>query len=316
MQNSSGSLRLSVVICTCNPSESIRETFLSVKHQSLNRDAYEVIVVDSASDPRESTCLQTQCESHGFAYHKLEKPGLSLARNRGISISGGEFLYFIDDDAVAPAHLLALIVEQLEHCEDRVVVGGPVHGLWSDYPPFWLMSRYWRMISLLSYGDCSRALRYPEIVIGCNMAFKKYVFSDGLLFDESLGRKGSFLLGSEERLIQKQLMDKGKQVYYVADMYVFHRVPPKRMTVDYFLERTHGAELSLIAMEGGSRLWHDVFLAVKELLVALLAYPLHIFKFGYRAGSLKLLLVLTGIKARFQHRYRKIFRDYSNNGDK
>jgi glucosyl-dolichyl phosphate glucuronosyltransferase len=313
MQNSSSSPSVSVIICTHNPYDSICETFLSVKHQSLNTSDYEVVVVDSASASNRSGFLKMQCESHGFIYSRVDMPGLSLARNRGIDLSSGDLLYFIDDDAVAPAHILALIVEQMGQCEDRMVLGGPVHGLWSDYPPFWLMSRYWRMISLLSYGDSSRALRYPEIVIGCNMAFRKSVFSSGRCFDESLGRNGTSLLGSEERLIQKQLMDSGKQVYYVADMYVFHRVPPRRMSVNYILERAQGSELSRIAMEGESSWWRDLVWGLRRLSIALLVYPLHVLKFGYQAASLKLLLILTGIGVRFRQRYRKIIRNDANN---
>lgn len=300
MPSSLSSCRLSVVICTHNPSEDIRETLLSVKHQSLHESAYEVVVVDSASEPGTANFLQVQCASLGIKYSRVEVAGLSLARNSGINLSRGEFIYFIDDDAVAPAHLLAVIIECMDQCEDRMVLGGPVHGLWSDYPPFWLMSRHWRMISLLSYGESSRALRYPEIVIGCNMAFRKSVFSNGLSFNESLGRIGTSLIGSEERLIQKQLMDNGKQVYYVANMYVFHRVPPRRMTVDYILERAQGSELSRIEMEGNST--SDLFRGAGRLTMALLAFPLHLFKFGYRASSLKILILFTALKTRFQQR--------------
>jgi glucosyl-dolichyl phosphate glucuronosyltransferase len=315
MQNALNKPKLSVIICTRNPSDDIRQTLLSIKHQSLNTNDYEVIVVDSASDSARTVFLQQLCESHGFSYSRVDKSGLSLARNRGISLSKGEFIYFIDDDAIAPAHILAMVIEHLEQTEDRMVVGGPVHGLWSDYPPSWLMARYWRMISLLSYGDTSRPLVYPEIVIGCNMAFRKSVFATGLSFDESLGRNGASLLGGEERLMQKQLMDNGKQVYYVAEMYVFHRVPARRMTLDYILERAQGSELSRIAMEGDSSLWREVLRGIVELSIMLVTYPLHIFKFGYRSGTLKLLLVLAGIRTRLQYRRKKLKQREFNMGN-
>ena len=119
--------------------------------------------------------------------------GLSSARNSGIRASSGDLIFFTDDDAVLPAHHLETILND-QFNENADVVGGAVHGLWENTPPIWLLSKYWRRLSLVSYGNNARQLVYPEILIGCNVAFHRSVFEKYGYFDSSLGRKKNLLL--------------------------------------------------------------------------------------------------------------------------
>ncbi len=215
----------------------------SLACQSLGRERYEVVVVDNGSEADSAERLRKLCDRYGFRWEVEAELGLSKARNRAIAISKGRYIFFIDDDAVASAHLLETILD----CFDKSgcdVVGGPAHGLWAETPPRWLGPRYWRMLSLVSYGPAARALEYPDIPIGCNIAFKKSVFDEFGLFRSDLGRRGRSLIGHEERELLQRVMGSGRVVMYEPRAYVFHSVTKHRMKVAYLQERAVASAIS------------------------------------------------------------------------
>src|SRR5438309_304846 len=62
--------------------------------------------------------------------------GLSSARNAAVARSRGEYIAFIDDDAVAHDEWLINLVSAFA---DRTVIGagGHAHPLWAEPPPAW-----------------------------------------------------------------------------------------------------------------------------------------------------------------------------------
>lgn len=246
--SSENTLQVSVVVCTRNSRQRIGETLLSLCHQTLPRDRYEVVVVDNDSNDGTAEWLEGEANRLGCRFFSEKELGLSAARNRGIRESTGALIFFIDDDAVAPAHLLETLWNDMkEHAADAV--GGAVHGLWEHTPPGWLRSEYWRGLSLISHGPKPRKLKYPEILIGCNMGFRRDVFDRFGLFDPNFGRKGDSLVGNEERDLEKRLMEAGGTVFYNPHAYVFHKVPLDRMTDSYFFRRNREGAISNAMME-------------------------------------------------------------------
>ncbi len=89
---------VSVVLCTRNRPDGARRTLESlrgIRHRNL-----EIIVVDNAPSD-ESTSLMTSelsAADSRIRYLREQQPGLSRARNRGVSEALGEFVAFTDDD--------------------------------------------------------------------------------------------------------------------------------------------------------------------------------------------------------------------------
>src|SRR3546814_15525052 len=109
------------------------------------------------------------------------------------------------------------------------------------------------MLSLVSYGPHRRLLRYPEIPLGCNVAFDRRVFERYGNFRLDLGRQGGSLIGHEEREFLKRLMTAGGNVVYGPRAYVFHAVSTDRMHVKYFKRRAEAGLASSQLMEGSAR---------------------------------------------------------------
>lgn len=229
---------LTVAVCTREPL-AIAHTLLGLDRQSLVRDAYEVLLVDNGSSAAGAAQLAEACTGFGFRYVTEARIGLSHARNRAVAEARGRYIHFIDDDAVPPAHLLETLLRCFEE-EGCEVAGGPAHGLWLERPPDWLGPRHWPLLSLSQHGSTRRQLSYPEILLGCNMAFRRDSLAGPEPFRVDLGRRGADLLGNEDREVQQRLMAAGARVVYEPAAYVFHAVGATRMTPAY-LERRVGA---------------------------------------------------------------------------
>jgi len=121
----SSSPALSAVVCTLNRADLIGQMLESLCKQTLDRDAFEVVVVDDGSkDP-------TREVVHGFEgrlplrYSFQRNAGLASARNHGVFLSRGRLLLFLDDDDVAdPALLEAHVRAHLRHPKESMGILG------------------------------------------------------------------------------------------------------------------------------------------------------------------------------------------------
>jgi len=64
-----------------------------------------------------------------------EEIGLSSARNFGVRIAKGDYVAFIDDDAIADKHWLEEIKNGIDMGYD--ILGGPVKPIYEVPPPKW-----------------------------------------------------------------------------------------------------------------------------------------------------------------------------------
>ena len=95
--------RVSVVVPTYNRSALLARCLESLKTQTLNKEAYEVIIVDdgSADDTSEISRAFGQKATMNLAYVRGSHRGPAAARNLGIAEARGEIVAFIDDDCEA-----------------------------------------------------------------------------------------------------------------------------------------------------------------------------------------------------------------------
>lgn len=93
--------RVSVVIPAYNAERFLAEAIHSVLDQTL--PAYELIVVDDGSTDGTARIAEAFDKARAV---RMEHRGVSAARNRGVDLSTGEFIAFLDaDDTWLPARL-------------------------------------------------------------------------------------------------------------------------------------------------------------------------------------------------------------------
>jgi glycosyltransferase involved in cell wall biosynthesis len=207
---------------------------LSLKHQSAARASYEILVIDNGSDDFEqlkSLVQKIYREDQKVKLVSEPTVGLSHARNRGVEESRGDYVVFIDDDAVANARLVEYYIRCIQdHKPD--VIGGNVLPLFEVRPSKDIEGIYWPQWSLKHFGKTDRWLENGEYFIGTNIgASRQQLISRP--FNPELGRKGVTLTGGEEWYL-------GEPCYrrrFVAGAYVLHKVPENRTNRHYLANR-------------------------------------------------------------------------------
>ena len=178
---------LSIIIPIYNVAEYLTQCLDSAYSQV--RDNYEVILVDDGSTDNSGDI----CDEYKLKYpqtiviHK-ENGGLSDARNAGIKVATGEYIYFIDsDDWLAPNAISTLIDYAIENkCE---VVQGGLFYAYNDYllydnsktTPF-ILNRNQAMKELIK-NDYIKNFAWGKIYK--TEIVKKHLFIKGVYFEDS-----------------------------------------------------------------------------------------------------------------------------------
>lgn len=225
----------SVIVCTHNRAESLRDTLRALRAQQTNPDrSWELIVVDNNShDDTRKVVEMARQEWPLLRYEFEQAQGLSHARNRGIVAARGEVLLFTDDDVLPEKDWLETTLRGLETYEADAC-GGYIAPLWEAPPPAWLTQRFYGFLAI-------RTDRTDDYVItdesqapfGANMGMKKTVFARTGVFDVSRGRKGKTLSGGEDIELFERILAAGIKAVFLGGSRVHHKVEASRMTKSY-----------------------------------------------------------------------------------
>ncbi len=112
---------ISVVVPVYNGDKFIERCINSLKAQTLKN--FEVVVVDNNSKDDTANIVQDICKDDSrFVYHFLSRPGVSKARNMGMSLAKGDYIFFLDaDDEISPDALEKLEAASKKYKCDIVV---------------------------------------------------------------------------------------------------------------------------------------------------------------------------------------------------
>lgn len=240
-------MMLSVILCTYNRERYIYNVLQSIAAGGFGD--YEIVLVNNNStDGTESEC-QRFAKDHpevAMRYCVEKQQGLSYARNRGITESQGEVLVYVDDDAVVNREYLQTYADFFNRNKEAVAAGGPITPRYDGCEePSW-MSHYTRQLVTGELNLGTREREFPKGAFpgGGNAAYRKSVFNEVGLFNVELGRKGNSLIGAEEKDLFDKMTSRGMKFYYLPNAILYHLIPPKKLTQDYFDRLTYGIGVS------------------------------------------------------------------------
>jgi len=232
-------MKATVVICTHNRAEDLREALLSLLRQN-SPYPYEILVVDNGSTDHTGQVVREfqKMVSVPVRYVFEGRLGLSVARNRAIREAAGEYVLFLDDDAIASEHWISEIVSLFERDPRIGCVGGRIDPVWEGDVPDWLPQENRTLYTILDYADDVVEMREPAVPFGANLAFRKSVFDAMEPFREDLGRIGGNLLSGEESELIGRIRSRYK-VYYTPHARVLHKIPRSRINRRWLLRRIY-----------------------------------------------------------------------------
>lgn len=257
---------ISAVICAHNPTPShLTRTLEGLRHQSLDADRWELILVDNASHERLSERFDLSW--HPNARHVLEQDlGLTRARAKSIRETTSDLILFVDDDNVLePDYLFNAL---------RIEEQYPQLGTWGgqclpefEVPPPPALSKY---VNALALRACDRDLwgnfldwtdAHPY---GAGMCVRRSVanaYVEKLHTDPRrllLGRHGEALVAAEDYDIIRTGVRLGFGSGVFQSLKLTHLIPSDHVTAEYFRRLWQGVAFSnslLLRLDGATT--HD-----------------------------------------------------------
>jgi GT2 family glycosyltransferase len=250
--------RASVVVPTnlARPAE-LRRCLKSLAE--LDHPDYEVIVVDNR--PADAPIA----ELDGVRVVREPRPGISAARNRGVSVATGEIIAFTDDDVqVHPGWLSAIggrfarqphvsavtgLVVPLElETQAQIFFEQSGSGLDRGYAPLTFERAGRFRVRRRDQRAASEEVRSlyltGEYGFGANMAFRTAVLQASGGFDQALG-VGTATRGGEDLAMFVELLTAGHQIGYEPSAIIEHQ---HRTTMGDLDRQIYGYGLGFTAM--------------------------------------------------------------------
>jgi glucosyl-dolichyl phosphate glucuronosyltransferase len=242
-------VELTALICTRNRAAYVRKSIASLADQTLPRDQYEIIVVDNGSEDETRAVVQEFAHVPNLRYVYEPVPGLSKARNTGWQNACGEFVAYLDDDAVACREWAEKYLEVFKTFRPMPgSVGGKCEPIWEAPQPDWLSDRMLTSLSVYDWSDEPLILNEEQWVSGCNIGYPVNVLRRIGGFREDLGRIGKKLLSGEETYVRRQLDALGLTSVYHPEIVVGHHVSPMRLNKTWFRRHAYGTGQSQALM--------------------------------------------------------------------
>ncbi len=236
---------ISVVVCSHDRLDYVRACMDSLAQQTVGADAFEIVVVDSGSPAPVALQIRQIAETISNArLVRLEAAGVSLARNEGARAARGEYVAYIDDDAVAAPDWIERIQQVLADQGCRpAVLGGRVLPVWEAPLPGWWPPSLRGVLSIIEYEGAGeyRTEAVPTSLepYGVNMVLKREAMLQIGGFAEVLGRMGLMLQSDEEVQLAWRLQDAGFSAIYDSRIVVRHSIQARRFTARWLLARLY-----------------------------------------------------------------------------
>jgi glucosyl-dolichyl phosphate glucuronosyltransferase len=237
--------KITVAIPTHNRARLLRESLVSIAALKIPADVdAECVVIDnnSTDDTRAVVEMFAETSSIPTRYVREERVGSSYARNRAVDEAVGEFIFFIDDDAVAEADWAAEMLAEIER-RGLDAACGMVLPRWTQAPPRWLgRSLYVR----LAVHEEEKLARLPRAQVetvhnyfSANVGFRRRTFDRFGRFRDELGVVGANPMSGEDTELFTRILAHGGAMGFASRARVHHIISRERMTRRYLLRKSY-----------------------------------------------------------------------------
>jgi glycosyltransferase involved in cell wall biosynthesis len=243
---------ITVVICAHNQADYLHKSLTSLASQTLPNEQFEIIVVDNASVDHTKSIIKNFETMENLRYVYEPSIGLSIARNRGWQNAQGDYVAFLDSDAIASPKWLEKIKGRFVSSKpEPAAVGGRIVPIWEERRPDWLSKDLETYLGIIDWSDEPFVINGDSqyYLAGSNVAFRRDVLQKTDGFNVALGRRGRKLLSNEEILLQNQLTQMNMSLFYDPDICVHHHIKSHCLRKNWFYKRLFWQGISDVIVE-------------------------------------------------------------------
>ena len=244
-------MEVTVCICTRDRPAYLQDCLRGLQRQTVG-DAFEILVVDSASHPENAARLRCIIADVPRArLVRVEQPGISLARNVGAQATRSSYIAYIDDDAIpAPDWIERITAAIAESDPAPALIGGRIMPRWEAPLPSWWPRQLRGTLSIIDH-EGQGEYRTPALPAGLEPYGANIVVHVPTLlaiggFGQDSGRDGKALLSDEEVQVAWRLQAGGRSARYDSRIVVEHQIQASRLTPAWLLSRLYWQGVSTV----------------------------------------------------------------------
>ena len=235
---------LSIVICSYNRASYISDALDSLYNQSAGLQNFEAIIVDNNSTDNTAEVFAQWRAAHpqgSFTYLTETKQGASFARNTGAAAAKGQWLCFMDDDAIVNSNYVENIIKHVETKPTVVGFGGRIIPKYIPAEPKWMSYYVSSLVGNFDYAPTACAFENGKYPLESNMIVRKDIYDSIGGFNTALpGVVGSLRIGGEGKELFYKILALGHTIYYDPTIEVQHVVEVKKLTPEYMYRVASG----------------------------------------------------------------------------
>lgn len=178
---------VSIIITTYNRPDILPKTIESVLSQTFSN--FELIIIDDCSEEPTKKCVLSFNDERIIYKRNTINLHLSASRNKGIEISSGSYVCFLDDDDIWHKDKLIMQIEKFQNLNDK-------YGLVYTWMNIVSGSKVVDKLSPIKNNDIFlESLHGQPISSASSWMIKKNILDNGIRFDENVKRgvDGDFL---------------------------------------------------------------------------------------------------------------------------
>lgn len=233
MSNNKDNISLSLVICTYNRDKYLPEALESIRQQTIDSNAFQLIIVDNSSTDNTALISKNFIVANpqlNIKYAFETNKGLSFARNRGIQEADAPIISYVDDDAILSPGFLNAMLDFFVSYPKAIGAGGKVIPKYENgIEPAWMNKYLNGFVGKVDHGTVTKKfddkMKYPA---GCNMTYKKDILLKAGGFNNDLTFR------SDDKYIFFKVKEFSDEIYYVPGAYVHHYIDQYRLEFSNF----------------------------------------------------------------------------------
>lgn len=226
---------LSVIICTHNRANILKECLEKLATQLEKTADFEALIIDNNSSDTTALIAKEFTDKYpNFKYFFESKVGLSSARNTGYKNASADWINYLDDDGLVSDNYVKHILEVINNF-DFDAFGGSILPWYKFGKPVWYKDSYCSVIDL----DKTGILPEDKFANGGVLCIKKAILEEVNGFRENIGMKGKKVYYGEETHLQIQLRNKGYKIGYSPGFSIDHLVPLYKQKAYWFLKSAY-----------------------------------------------------------------------------